>query len=97
MSNHSDKTIDSILWDIEDDYLPGEKDFVDKRIAEAKAQLLALLLERLPEKQVKKWDDEDGFCTTCEAFLEDDKYRCYCDIRNETADECAQAIKEALK
>lgn len=62
-----------------------------------KQALTALLdsLEAGMPSYVKNWDSEDGFCQTCEAFLEDDNYRCYCDIRNETVELVHSIIKEA--
>lgn len=57
---------------------------------EQKRAIESLIAERdrkrdayiIGEDNDQRWDDEGSFCTTCDAFLEDDKFRCYCDIVN---------------
>lgn len=59
------------------------RNFVLKdEVAQSNKDLLDLLEGKVLENQ-KEWNDVDGFCTNCEAFLEDEEYKCYCDIRTE--------------
>ena len=70
-----------------------KKNGYEKGLLQAKQALRDLLLSKLPSKQVQKWDDDYHFCETCEAFLEDNKYKCYRDIKNEILDEVINIVK----
>lgn len=82
MSNHLDKTIDTLITK----FSPCEHGDQSEHNRKIKAQLLDLLLERLPEK--KNVNDGSGFSKYSEGV--DVGY-------NQALDECAQAIKEVFK
>lgn len=94
-TNYADLTDDEKASDMQqvDRYWP----LIEAYTAQAVTTALQQVADGLPDKPVKDWLGDDGFCNTCEAFLEDDKYQCYCDIRGEAIDQAHQAIATVKK
>lgn len=64
---------------------------------DAKSQILANYrsisdIKETLKLDIPEWDDEDGFCIKCGAFLEDDNFKCYCDIRNKLRSQILSAL-----
>jgi hypothetical protein len=70
---------------------PRNEPDVDSVFDKAKADLLRIMEELIGEDEKPRWNGD--FCDECEAFLEDDKYRCYCDIRNSDKTEMRSKLR----
>lgn len=68
--------------------------FYDNYRKEAKESIKALMLEIIGKYEEQNWDDDGGYCITCEFQPSDDTKNCICIYRNQLRDELRKAVAE---